>query len=71
MEPVRGHYRNQSVELDQPLNLPEGAEVVVTVEPVDAEVREDWSGLGMSRLEEEWDNPGDAMYDDWRALYGV
>ena len=33
----------------------------------DAEV---WHELGMSRLEEEWNNPEDAIYDNWRELYG-
>jgi hypothetical protein len=27
--------------------------------------------LGMGRLEFEWDNPKDALYDNWRELYGV
>jgi hypothetical protein len=27
--------------------------------------------LGTDRLEEEWDNPEDAVYDDWKKLYGV
>ena len=30
-----------------------------------------WAELGMSRLEQEWDNPEDAVYDDWKKLYGV
>jgi hypothetical protein len=32
---------------------------------------ESWAELGMDRLEAEWDNPRDAIYDDWRRLYGV
>ena len=32
---------------------------------------EDWRDLSMSRLEQEWDNPEDAIYDDWKWLYGV
>ncbi len=32
---------------------------------------ESWAELGMERLESEWDNPQDAIYDDWRRLYGV
>jgi hypothetical protein len=31
---------------------------------------EDWRQLGMSRLEQEWDNPDDAIYDHWEDLYG-
>jgi hypothetical protein len=32
---------------------------------------EGWSLLGMQRLEQEWDNPADAIYDDWKALYSA
>lgn len=71
---VKGRYRGQKLELDQPLDLPEGAEVVVEIRPAtgdEASEEEAWRELGMSRLEEEWDNPQDAVYDDWRKLYGV
>jgi len=30
-----------------------------------------WAELGMNRLEQEWDNPEDAVYDDWKKLYDV
>ncbi len=30
-----------------------------------------WSDLGMSRLDEEWNNAEDAIYDNWKQLYGV
>ena len=71
---IKGRYRNQKLELDQPLNLPENTEVEIVVRAVDSveHSEEDArSELGMSRLEEEWDNPQDAIYDDWRKLYGV
>jgi len=32
---------------------------------------QEWVELGMSRLEPEWDNPEDAVYDDWKKLYSV
>ena len=48
---TKGRYRNQTVELDQPLNLADGTEVDVEIHPADE--REDWMELGMSRLEEE------------------
>lgn len=32
---------------------------------------QEWVELGMSRLEQEWDNSEDAVYDDWKKLYGV
>ena len=66
---IKGRYRNQMVELDQPLNLAEGTEVDVEVHPVND--KQDWMELGMSRLEEEWSNSQDAIYDDWKKLYGL
>lgn len=69
-----GRYRGQTVELDEPIEISEGTEVevVVRVKTVmnsdeDAEFRD----LAMSRLEEAWDNPDDAVYDQWRSLYGL
>ncbi|MBI4641692.1 MAG: hypothetical protein HY731_13425, partial [Candidatus Tectomicrobia bacterium] len=71
---VKGRYRNQMLELDQSLALAEGTEVEIDIHLI-AEARgaeqQGWEELGMSRLEEEWDNPGDAVYDDWKKLYGV
>ncbi|MBI3360260.1 MAG: ribbon-helix-helix protein, CopG family [Chloroflexi bacterium] len=31
----------------------------------------DWRALGSSAFEAGWDNPEDAVYDNWRELYGV
>ena len=71
---AKGRYRNQTLILDRALALPEGAEVDVDIHPArsgpDAE-REGWSDVGMERLEEEWNNPEDAAYDNWKKLYGV
>jgi hypothetical protein len=71
---TKGRYRNQTLELDQPLALAEGTEVEIDIhlaqEAPGAEHR-GWAELGMSRLEEEWDNPEDAVYDNWKKLYGV
>jgi hypothetical protein len=65
---------HQNLELDQPLALAEGAEVEIDIhlaeEAQEAEPK-GWAELGMNRLEEEWDNPEDAVYDDWKTLYGV
>jgi hypothetical protein len=71
---VKGRYRNQKLELDQPLPLVEGTEVEVEIHTVDegsSAEAEGWQDLGMNRLEAEWDNAQDAVYDDWRRLYGV
>ena len=71
---VTGRYHKQSVELDAPLSLSEGTEVEVVVrvksDPLAVE-RDDFTDLGMARLEQEWDNPEDAIYDDWKQLYGL
>lgn len=70
---VKGRYRDQKVELEQPLNLAEGAEVEIeirTPEEEEEREREGWHQLGMERLEEEWDNPEDAIYDNWKQHYG-
>jgi hypothetical protein len=69
-----GRYRNQRVELDQPVQLADGTAVEVQIRPIaesDRTERAHWAQLGMDRLEEEWDNPEDAVYDDWKKLYGV
>lgn len=67
-----GRYRNQQVELDQPLSLPEGTPVEIAVHVAgSANEREEWQALGMSRLVQEWNNLEDAAYDDWKRLYGV
>jgi predicted DNA-binding antitoxin AbrB/MazE fold protein len=70
---ARGRYTKQSVSLEQPLQLAEGTEVEIVIRPAGepAAKSEDWMALGMSRLEAEWDNPEDALYDDWKALYGI
>ena len=31
----------------------------------------DWSSLSWAAFERDWDNPEDAVYDNWRELYGV
>ncbi len=31
----------------------------------------DWQQLSLSAFEKEWDNEEDAIYDNWRELYGV
>ena len=32
---------------------------------------EDWQALSLSAFAKDWDNEEDAIYDDWRTLYGV
>jgi hypothetical protein len=71
---AKGRYRNQTVELEQPLALVEGTEVEIDIRVAEGESdveRHGWIESGLGRLEEEWDNPEDALYDDWKKLYGV
>ena len=71
---VTGRYHKQSVELDAPLSLSDGTvvEIVVRVKADPSVIeRDEFADLGMTRLEEEWDNPEDAIYDDWKKLYGL
>lgn len=69
---IKGRYRDRSVELDEPLNLADGTEVEIVVEPIgESQERADWSAVGMERLEAEWDNPADSIYDEWKQFYGI
>jgi hypothetical protein len=68
---TKGRYRNGQIELAGPIALPEGAVVDVTVEPEVGAEADEWQQLGMDRLEQERNNDSDAIYDDWRRLYGV
>jgi hypothetical protein len=64
---LKGRYRGEELELDQPLDLPEGTEVVVEIRSVTGDQGSDDEALrelGMSHLEEEWNNPQDAVYDN-------
>ena len=35
------------------------------------EERAAWAALSQTALQRVWDNDADAVYDDWRTLYGV
>ncbi len=37
----------------------------------EVEDESDWQALSLSALQKDWDNPEDAIYDNWRELYGV
>ena len=68
---LKGRWEQSTLHLNEPLSLPEGTEVVVEIRTVDEVSDSEWRELGMRRLEEEWDNPVDAVYDNWKELYGV
>ena len=40
------------------------------VSPED-EYEADWQQMSLASFEKDWDNPDDAIYDNWRELYGV
>lgn len=35
------------------------------------EAEADWSAMSLAAFEKDWDNPEDAIYDNWRDHYGV
>jgi hypothetical protein len=37
----------------------------------EAEDAADWLALGLTTFEKDWNNPDDAIYDNWREAYGV
>ena len=42
-----------------------------SVETLEGEInRRTWHTLGMAAFERAWDNEEDAIYDNWRELYG-
>jgi len=43
-------------------------ESVLTGEP---EEETDWAAMSLSTFQRDWDNAEDAIYDNWRELYGV
>lgn len=75
LKSVEGVYRDGKVELtEDPGDVRDETRVIVTfllaTEAQDIEPQR-WAELGMDRLEQEWDNPEDAVYDDWKKLYDV
>lgn len=40
---------------------------------VEDETEEDaeWGNMSLAAFEKDWDNPEDAIYDNWRVQYGV
>jgi len=35
------------------------------------EDEEDWAALSLESFQSDWDNPDDAVYDNWREAYGI
>jgi predicted DNA-binding antitoxin AbrB/MazE fold protein len=66
---VNARYQQGQLILEQPLDLPDGAEVVVEIFQVEIDEQNAWE-LACSRLETELDLT-DSSFDDWRKLYGI
>jgi hypothetical protein len=70
-----GIYRDGKVELiEDPGDVRDETRVIITfllTEEAQGVETQRWAELGMDRLEQEWDNPEDAVYDDWKKLYDV
>jgi hypothetical protein len=65
---VRGRCVGGRIELDDPVPFTDGTPVEVVIEAVPDAA--DWADVAAERLEREWDNDRDAVYDDWKRLYG-
>ncbi len=37
----------------------------------ESEEKADWATMSLSTFQRDWDNAEDAIYDNWRELYGV
>ncbi|NUM43130.1 MAG: hypothetical protein HUU38_00375 [Anaerolineales bacterium] len=37
----------------------------------DEEDEQDWMKMSLAAFEKDWDNEEDAIYDNWRELYGL
>jgi len=37
----------------------------------EADEEANWSAMSLDAFQRDWDNPEDAIYDNWRELYGV
>lgn len=66
---VNARYQQGQLILEQPLDLPDGAEVVVEIFEMEVDEQNAWE-LACSRLETELDLT-DSSFDDWRKLYGI
>ncbi|MCB8984238.1 MAG: hypothetical protein H6659_10470 [Ardenticatenaceae bacterium] len=42
-----------------------------SVVSVDLNDETDWQALSLTAFESDWDNPDDAVYDNWRELFDV
>lgn len=38
---------------------------------LEGEDEADWQSMSLASFAKDWDNPEDAVYDNWRELYGI
>jgi predicted DNA-binding antitoxin AbrB/MazE fold protein len=50
-------------------NLREGQKYEINIKPL--AIGETWEELASHSFTKDWDNPADALYDNWQQYYGV
>ena len=69
---VKGHYRNQAVELSDPIDLPEGTEVEIEVEPIGPQAPQTSLAKGLLKLAgQARDLPDDMAKNHDHYLHGL
>lgn len=38
---------------------------------IESEDESDWQAMSLASFIKDWDNPEDAIYDNWREIYGI
>jgi predicted DNA-binding antitoxin AbrB/MazE fold protein len=66
---INAHYQHGHLILEHPLDLPDGAEVIVEIVQLEFDEQNAWE-LACSRMETELEMTN-SRFDDWRKLYGV
>ena len=68
----KGFVRGNVVELPADVELSEGSEVTIVVGDIDESLENYWwIKLSEASFARDWDNELDAVYDNWREIYGV
>lgn len=61
---ARGIVREGKIDLLEPVKLPEGSQVLVTILPKQDEERFFWLNASIPSLQQTWDNPEDEVYNE-------
>ena len=59
-----GIVRKGKIDLLEPVNLPEGSQVLVTILPQQDEEQLFWFNASIPSLQKIWDNPEDEVYSE-------